>query len=293
MPIIPTLQIVSRARQGGYAVAGFEPYNLEQIQAVILAASEEKSPVLLQFWSEVIETWSLETLVAICHSEASRVEIPIGIHLDHATDLDLIDAAIEGGFTSVMFDGSTLPLEDNIRRTAEVVRRAKRRGVCVEAELGLIGHLDPSADPRRIFEEIHLHLTDPVTAARFVQETGVDILAPAVGTIHGCRLPMAKVDVGRIKEISVACGVPLALHGGSGVDEATLRDAIRAGVAKVNIDTEVRSASIASLQREAAVIGASRRPVFEDYARYPRAIRDAAKLAACKRIRAVGASGRA
>lgn len=293
MPLAPTLPMLQQARHHRYAVPGFEPYNFEQIQAIIETAQRQQAPVLIQFWSEVIATWGIEALAGFVREAAGRVSVPIGLHLDHAIDEDLIDQAIEAGFTSVMFDGSRLPLEENIDRTRRVVERAHRCGVAVEAELGLIGHLNPDDDVENVMRQVQTMLTDVSTAQRFVRETGLDILAPAVGTIHGCKLPVARVDVPRISAIARATGVPLALHGGSGVGEETIRQAIQAGIAKVNIDTEVRTVTVAAMKQAVAEIGTSLNPVYLDLARYPRVVREATGQAVAQRIRMVGANGRA
>src|SRR5690242_4382152 len=131
MPLASTLEMLQRARKDGYAVPGFEPYTLEQIQAVIETAEAERAPVLIQLWAEVIQTWGITALANIVREAAERASVPVGLHLDHATDEALIDAALDAGFTSVMFDGSTLPLEENIARTQVVVAKAHARGVAV------------------------------------------------------------------------------------------------------------------------------------------------------------------
>jgi ketose-bisphosphate aldolase len=196
----------------------------------------------------------------------------------------LIDQALEFGFTSVMFDGSTLPLEENIARTRAVVSRARKFGAAVEAELGLIGFLSDYATPEEAMEAVLLLLTPPEQAARFVRETGIDILAPAIGSIHGCPLPMARLDIPRIRAIAKETGLPLALHGGSGVGEEALRAAIAAGIAKVNVDAEVRTIYIAALKEEVGRIGTGEK-VFVDLARYPRRIRTLTREAVRARIR--------
>ncbi|MDW8206337.1 MAG: class II fructose-bisphosphate aldolase [Chloroherpetonaceae bacterium] len=293
MPLVATCELLRDAQRRGYAVPGFEPYNLEQIQAVLEAAEEERAPVLIQLWAEVLETYGMDLLVAIVRTIADRIAVPVGLHLDHATDETLVERAIVAGFTSVMFDGSALPLEENVARTRRVVRKAHAYGVAVEAELGIVGRLDPADDVEETLRRVADLLTDPSLARRFVEETGTDILAPAVGTIHGCPLPLARLDIPRIAAIARAVQVPLALHGGSGVGEEALQQAIAAGIAKVNIDTEVRAVSIAALKEQVARIGETGDPVYLDYARYPRAVRAATAEAVRQRIRMVGANGRA
>jgi ketose-bisphosphate aldolase len=276
--------LLREAQSGGYAVGGFEPYTIDQIQAILEAAEEEQAPVILQLWAEVIETWGFPTLTAVIRELAGRASVPVALHLDHAIDDALIDGALAAGFTSVMFDGSTLPLEENIARTRAVVARAREFGAAVEAELGLIGFLGDYATAEEAMEAVQRLLTTPEQAGLFVRATGIDILAPAVGSIHGCPLPMARLDIPRIRAIAQVTGLPLALHGGSGVGEEAMRAAISAGIAKVNIDSEVRAVTIAALKAEVQHIGAGEK-VFVDFARYPRAVRSATKEAVRARIR--------
>ncbi|HXG23973.1 MAG TPA: class II fructose-bisphosphate aldolase, partial [Chthonomonadales bacterium] len=240
MPLANTAQIVRAAQAGGYAVGGFEPYTLEQIQATIEAAEAECAPVIIQLWPEVVTTWGIPALAAVVRELGARAYVPVALHLDHATDDEMIDHALASGFTSVMFDGSTLPFEENIVRTRSVVQRAREFGAAVEAELGLIGFLGDYPTPKEAMEAARKLLTTPEQAATFVRETRIDILAPAIGSIHGCPLPMAELDIPRIRAIAQATRVPLALHGGSGVGEKMVKAAIQAGIAKVNIDAEVR-----------------------------------------------------
>lgn len=280
------------AREGGYAVGGFEPYGIDQIQAILECAEEERAPVILQFWSEVIETWGFPTLTAVVRELAGRVSVPVGMHLDHATKDDLIDHALASGFTSVMFDGSTLPFEENIARTRSVVLRARDFGAAVEAELGIIGFIGDYATTEEAMEAVQKFLTTPEEAAVFVRETGIHILAPAIGSIHGCPLPIARLDIPRIAAISEATRVPLALHGGSGVGEEQVQAAIAAGIAKVNIDAEVRAVYISSLKEEVEGIGRGEK-VFVDLARYPRNVKARTKEAVRARMRMLGCCGRA
>jgi ketose-bisphosphate aldolase len=289
MPIVNTALMLQAAGNGGYAVAGFEPYTIDQIQATIECAEEERSPVILQLWSEVIETWGFPTLTAVIRELAARATVPIGLHLDHATSDDLIDHALAAGFSSVMFDGSTLPFEENVARTRSVVLRAREFGAAVEAELGLIGFLSDYPTPEEAMEAVQKLLTTPEQAAAFVRETGIHILAPAIGSIHGCPLPMAKLDIPRIAAISKATGVPLALHGGSGCGEDQVRAAIGAGICKVNIDAEVRAVYIDALKQEVNAIGSGEK-VYVDLARYPRNIKARTKEAVRSRIRMVGSA---
>ena len=154
MPLVNTAALLREAQAGKYAVGGFEPYTIDQIQAILEAAEEEQAPVILQMWAEVIETWGFPTLTCVVRELAARTSVPVALHLDHATTDALIDGALAAGFTSVMFDGSTLPLEENIARTRAVVERAREYGASVEAELGLIGFLGDYATPEEAMEAV-------------------------------------------------------------------------------------------------------------------------------------------
>ncbi|GDX40585.1 fructose-bisphosphate aldolase [Armatimonadota bacterium] len=290
MPLVNTGDLLHSALADRFAVGGFEPYTIDQIQAIIEVAEEEQTPVILQFWSEVIETWGFPTLTCVVRELAGRAAVPIALHLDHSLTEELAYQALEAGFTSVMYDGSKLPLEENITRTRNVVARAKEFGATVEAELGLIGFLSDYETPEEAMEAIKGLLTTPEQADFFVRETGIDILAPAIGSIHGCPLPMAELDIPRIRAISKVTGLPLALHGGSGVGEAQLRAAIDAGIAKVNVDAEVRSAYITALKKEVEGVGTGDK-VYVDLARYPRGVRTATKEAVRKRMRMLRNAG--
>jgi len=281
---------VRKAQTGGYAVGGFEPYTLEQIQAAIEAAEAERASVIIQLWPEVVRTWGIAVLAVVVRELGTRASVPVALHLDHATDDEMIDHALASGFTSVMFDGSALPFEENVVRTRSVVQRAREFGAAVEAELGFIGFLDDYPTPQEAVEAARKLLTTPEQAATFVHETRIDILAPAIGSIHGCPLPIAQLDIPRIRAIAQATRVPLALHGGSGVGEAMLKAAIQAGIAKVNVDAEVRSIYITALKEAVNKIGMGERDAI-DLACYPRAVRGVVKEAICTRIRMLGASG--
>ncbi|MCX6361694.1 MAG: class II fructose-bisphosphate aldolase [Armatimonadetes bacterium] len=286
MPLIDTAQMLRAERAAGRAVGAFEPYNVEQMVAVIEAAEAERAPVIVQLWAEVIETFGFPALCAVVRELAGRSSAMISLHLDHSDDDALIDACLENGFSSVMFDGSRLPYQENLARSRDVVRRARKVGASVEAELGIVGNIAEYATEEEAHAAVQALLTTPEQAAEFVRETGIDILAPAVGSIHGCSLPFARLDAPRIAAIAEATGVPLALHGGSGVGEEQIRAAIGAGIAKINVDTEVRQASIATLKQAVASIGSGPQEP-PDYARVPRAVRVTTREAVAARIRAM------
>jgi ketose-bisphosphate aldolase len=184
----------------------------------------------------------LAMLAAAAVAAAREASVPVGVHLDHSTDLDEIRACLELGYTSVMLDGSHLPLEDNVTLTRTVVAEAHAAGVWVEAELGgMMGDEDASTGA------VAGELTDPDLAADFVERTGVDALAAAVGTVHGFTTAPVHVDLDRVRAISTRTGIPFVLHGASGLPDAELAAAVGAGVAKVNVNAELRQAYLAAL----------------------------------------------
>lgn len=292
MPLANTARLLRDARDRGYAVPAFEPYHPDQLQATIEAAESARAPVILQLWSEVIETWGIGMISRLCIDLAQRSAAPLALHLDHSLDEELVYACLDHGFTSVMFDGSRLPYEQNVEITRRVVRRAQAYGAAVEAELGLIRSMGDYASPEEALAELPSLLTSPEQALDFSTRTGIDILAPAIGSIHGCNLPLARLDIPRVAAIAKATGLPLALHGGSGVSADQIRAAIAAGVAKVNIDAEIRGVYLRALREGIAAIG-SEVNEHTDLARYPRTVRAAVRAALCDRIRMCGAEGRA
>jgi tagatose 1,6-diphosphate aldolase GatY/KbaY len=225
------------AWRGGWAIPAFSIYNLEQALAVCGAVQDTGCPAILQAGSSAFAYAGRQTLAALALAVAEQGSGRIGVHLDHATDLDEIDACLAAGYTSVMFDGSKLPLDDNIAATRAVVRRAADHGAWVEGELtGFAGDEDVSIDAPGGA------LTEPADAERFVAETGVAALAVAVGNVHGIPAQPVRLDIERLAAIRARVDVPLVLHGASGLDEADLAGAIELGVAKININTELRRA---------------------------------------------------
>lgn len=284
MSLIPASELLSLLQSQKGAIGAFEPYTFDQTQAIVDAAEQEGAPVILQYWSEVIETWGFPLLMAAVREIAGHASVPVAIHLDHATDEVLIHQALDAGFTSVMFDGSMLPYEENVERTRAVVADARPYGAAVEAELGVIGTLVDFDSAESARESVRSMLTTPEQAVAFVEATGVNILAPAIGSIHGCPGPVAEIDVPRVRAIAEAVDMPLALHGGSGVPIEQTQAAIRAGISKVNVDAEVRGIYIEAIQREIDVVANNPRTNFA-LAKMPRALRDAVRENVRERIR--------
>lgn len=264
------LPLLRDAQKRGYAVPAFNVNHLETIMAVMDAAIEAHSPIILQTSEGAIEYAGMNMLVAMMQA-AAEAPVPVVIHVDHGKNLPLIREAIQAGYTSVMYDGSHLPLEENIKNTRQVVRWARAQGVAVEAELGSI----PGTEDKVTVTSAEAHLTKPEDAARFVQESECDSLAISIGTQHGAYKFSGDhhLDLERLKAIQRAVPLPLVLHGASGVREdivalgkrfgldagemrgtmdEDIRAAIKLGITKVNIDTDLRLAFVAGLREAVA-----------------------------------------
>ena len=229
-------ELLLDAQKRGYAVGAFNVNNMEIIQAIIEAAEETRSPVILQASQGGLKYAGLEYIAALGKLAAEKATVPVALHLDHGTDFGQIMGCIRNGFSSVMIDASQYPLEENIRLTNKVIEVAHAVGVTVEAELGKIGGTEDDIS----VDEKDATFTDPAEAKAFVQATNVDYLAVAVGTAHGVYKGEPKLDFDRIKALREAVDIPLVLHGSSGVPYDALREAISLGVCKINIDTDIR-----------------------------------------------------
>jgi tagatose 1,6-diphosphate aldolase GatY/KbaY len=230
----------------GRALAAFSVYNLETTQAVVAAAERTGLPVLIQAGSSAFAHVGREPLARLAVEAAADAAVPIGVHLDHCRDLAEIDACLALGYSSVMFDGSALPFAENVELTRAAAERAHAAGAWVEGELGGVPGDEDTSEAA-----LAAAMTDPDEAARFVAETGVDLLAIAVGNVHGLAAGHpTRLDLDRLGEVAEACPVPLVLHGASGVDRDVLRAAATAGVVKFNVNTELRRAFFVALERD-------------------------------------------
>ena len=240
MAFTTTKDMLKEAQKGRYGIGAFNANNMEIIQAIIETAEEEKAPVILQASQGAIKYAGLDMIVAMVKVLAEKAKIPVALHLDHGTDYYQNIKCLRAGFTSLMFDGSKLPFNENVTMTKKVVEMAHACSIPVEAELGQIGKMDDSDEPGIALEKVKESMAVPEEAAKFVELTEIDFLAAAVGTIHGCRTPFAKLDISRIERIRELTGVPLVLHGASGVNDDEVRKGIAAGICKINIDTRIR-----------------------------------------------------
>ena len=229
-------EILKDAQKNGYAVGAFNCNNMEIVQAIIEAAEETNSPVIIQASQGGISYGGIEYIAANALTAAEYSSVPVAVHLDHGTDFKQIIQCIRHGFSSVMIDASQHEFEENIEITKEIVRIAHAAGVSVEAELGKIGGTEDDIT----VEEKDATFTIPEEAKEFVERTEVDSLAIAVGTAHGVYQGEPNLDFERIETIADLVDIPLVLHGASGVTDEDLKKAISLGICKVNIDTDLR-----------------------------------------------------
>ncbi len=231
-------EILQDAHKNNYAVGAFNVNNMEIVQAIIEAAEETNSPVILQASQGGLKYAGVEYVAELGKLAAKNAKVPVAIHLDHGTDFEQVMLCIRHGFTSVMIDGSRFDLEGNIQITKKVIEVARAVGVSVEAELGKIG----GTEDHITVDEKNATFTDPKEAKRFADETNVDSLAIAVGTAHGLYKGEPKLDFDRIKIIKEMTNMPLVLHGSSGVPADSIKKAVSLGINKINIDTDLRIA---------------------------------------------------
>ncbi|MGM0167624.1 fructose-bisphosphate aldolase, class II [Enterococcus sp. AZ135] len=254
--LVTLSELLKDAKEKKYAVGAFNVPNLEAIRAVIQAAEELGSPVILQH-AEVHENLiSLEEIGPIMLQYATAANVPVAVHLDHGASFDMCVKAIRLGFTSVMYDASSKEYEVNLAESKEIVKIAHAAGVSVEAELGRIftsaigGGEGRGSDSSEDYEDLEDVYTDPDLAKVFVEETGVDCLAIGFGTVHGVYLKEPKLDLNRILQIKEKIDVPFVMHGGSGVSEENYRTAIKNGICKINYYTYMNKAAGKALQEE-------------------------------------------
>ena len=261
-----TKKILTKARIGNYAVGHFNINNMEILQAIIKAATKLKSPVILGTSEGAIKYAGINYLYNLANTAAKEAKIPIALHLDHGKDLEVIKKAIKIGYSSVMFDGSHLNFEKNVKITKQIVKLAHRKRISVEAELGTIGGVEDNVSSKNII------YTSPEKAKEFVEKTGCDFLAIAIGTSHGAHKFKGKVHLRHdiLKNVKQLTKIPLVLHGASGVPKkivklgekygaklkgvkgvpnSQIKMAIKNGVNKINTDTDLRLAFNASVRK--------------------------------------------
>ena len=267
MPLVSPKEMFQKAYTGGYAIGAFNVNNMEIIQGIMEAGKEENAPLILQVSAGARKYAGQNYIIKLMEAALMDTDLPVVLHLDHGPNFDLCKSVIDGGFTSVMYDGSHLPYEENIAETQRVVEYAHARGVWVEAELGRLAGVEED-----VSSDEHIY-TDPEQAKDFVTRTGCDSLAIAIGTSHGAYKfkGEAKLDFDRLAKVSqLLPGVPIVLHGASsvpqefvemantfgghvpgarGVPEDLLRKAASMAVCKINIDTDIRLAMTATIRK--------------------------------------------
>ncbi len=272
MPLVTTKEMFAKAYEGGYAIGAFNVNNMEIIQGIVEAAEEERAPLILQISKGARKYARHEYLMKLIEAALEISDLPIAVHLDHGDSFELCKSCIDGGFTSVMIDGSHLPFEENVALTKKVVEYAHARGIPVEAELGKLAGVEEHVS----VDERDAVFTNPDQAREFVERTGCDSLAVAIGTSHGAYKFKGepRLDFERLKAIEERLpGFPLVLHGASsvlqefvdlcnkyggalpgakGVPEEMISRAVKGGVCKVNIDTDLRLAMTATIRKEFA-----------------------------------------
>ena len=237
--MLVTLQwILQKAEKEKIAIGAFNSPNLESLQAIICAAEELKLPVIMQF-AQCHEPWIPLSVIGPVMIEAARkAAVPVCVHLDHGETLEYVQQALDLGFTGVMYDGSTLPYEENVANTKKAVEMALMKGAGVEAELGSMGRKESGMGDHSGAEDETKIYTDPLQAKEFVRETGVDALACSFGTTHGIYLAEPLLDFNVVRGVRSMTGdIPVVMHGGSGVSKEDFHEAVRAGVRKINYFT--------------------------------------------------------
>jgi fructose-bisphosphate aldolase class II len=310
MPLVTTKKMFEMAYKNHYAVGAFNVNNMEITQGIIQAIAEEKAPLILQVSRGAREYASNSYLTAIMNvAVKENPDIPIATHLDHGDNFETCKQFVDDGFTSVMIDASKLPFEENIKVTIEVVKYAHKHNVVVEAELGQLGGIEEHVVG---VDDVEKHLTDPKQAVEFVEKTGVDSLAVAVGTSHGAYKfkTEPKLALDRIQQMQeLMPGFPLVMHGSSsvlkefldlinkyggkmpnamGVPEAAISKAAKMAVCKVNIDTDLRLALTAKIRQVFA-----EKPAEFDPRKYLGPGRDAIKAMVKHKLQVLGCSGKA
>ncbi|WP_123054567.1 tagatose bisphosphate family class II aldolase [Clostridium sp. JN-1] len=234
--LVTTKEMLEKAQRENYAVPAFNIHNLETMQVVVETAAEMKSPVIAAGTPGTIEYAGGDYLVAIAGTASKKYDIPIALHLDHFEDIDKIKEYVDTGFTSAMIDASKEDFENNISKVKKVVEYAHAKGSVVEAELGKLGGVEDNL----VVNEKDAMYTNPDSAKEFVERTGIDSLAVAIGTAHGLYKGKPKLDFDRLKEIRAKVDIPLVLHGASDVPEDLVKKAIKFGICKVNIATDLK-----------------------------------------------------
>ena len=282
--LVSTKQLLLDAQKGKYAVPAFNVHNMETIQTVVEAAAELRSPIIVAATPGTMKYAGPEFFIKIVEVCSNKYDIPIAMHLDHHESFDDIAHAIQLGSKSAMIDASHYDLEENIRRVKEVVDYAHRYDVTVEGELGVLGGQEDDL----IRDAKDSKYTNPAQAKEYVEKTGIDSLAVAIGTAHGMYKEEPKLDFDRLAEIRAVVDIPLVLHGASGLPAEQVKKAIELGITKVNIATELKKPFAAKLRE---VLNAN--PEESDPRKYFGPAKEVMKKVAMEKILMCGSNGKA
>lgn len=285
MPVVPLKEIVDRAFSERYGVAAINIVNDLTLEAVLAAAVEQRSPVIVQTSVKTVRSIGIDLLFAMWRELTAGIEVPVSLHLDHCPDRAVITSCLRKGWNSVLFDASRLPVAENQRQTIEVVAEARSYGANVEGEIESITGVEDDVGSHEEAERQSL----PV-AIEFIRATGIDVFAPAIGNAHGVYHAEPKLDAQRVSDIVAAQPVPIALHGGTGMTDAQFTDLIARGCAKVNISTALK---VTYMQANLAFLrGAEERNSWDPPSLFS-SVRDAVRDMAADHMRRFGSVGRA
>jgi ketose-bisphosphate aldolase len=285
VPVVPLKQIVDRAFSERYGVAAINVVNDLTLEAVLAAAVEQRSPVIIQTSVKTVRSVGLDVLYAMWQAMTAGIEVPVTLHLDHCPDRDVITSCLRKGWNSVLFDASRLPVAENQRQTIEVVAEARSYGANVEGEIESITGVEDDIGSDEVARQQSL----PV-ALEFIRATGIDVFAPAIGNAHGVYHAEPKLDAQRVSDIVAAQPIPIALHGGTGMTDAQFTDLIARGCAKVNISTALK---VTYMQANLTFLrGAEERNSWDPPSLFT-AVRAAVKDMAADHMRRFGSVGRA
>ena len=243
MPLVNPLGMLQAARKSGYCVGAFNLVDYLTTEAIVEAAEARRAPVMLQTSSATVKRFGVKTLVSMGRMAAAASPVDVALHLDHGTDRDAVIEAIHEGYTSVMFDGSRYPLEENAARTREIVEEARAHGVAVEGEIGVVAGVEDDI----VIRQDEAIYTTPTEALEFVRQTGVDFLAAAIGTAHGFYKVEPRLDIDTLRKIARATECPMVVHGGTGLPLDVVRELVAAGAAKMNVSTQIKQTYIDAL----------------------------------------------
>jgi ketose-bisphosphate aldolase len=235
MPVVPMQSILKHAFENRYGVGAFNIVDDLTMSAVLTAATETKSPVIVQVSVKTVKVWGAKLLQLMFTEMAGHVPVPATLHLDHCPDRRVIEDCVAAGWNSVLFDASNLSYEDNMAQTKEVVALAHRHGVAVEGELEAVKGVEDGVGSDQEGAVVPLD-----KAVAFIRATGIDLFAPAIGTAHGMYKGTPRINFQRVSEIVAAEPVPLVVHGGTGLSEETFQELIRRGAPKINISTQLK-----------------------------------------------------